>query len=200
MSRHTRPPADTEYTVEELPSDATHWRVAFDSRFLRYYWLAGKPRIVTIRDVKQLRTTSESARESKTQLLILLEEAPKPWAANVTNCEIIAMLYGDDFHGWIGKRIELYPTKTRFGREVVDCMRVRESVPGNGHGTGNKDTHELTVDARAMLQALKSAETQEDIDVVHDQLAEAHHLSERESTLVHKAVERRRTQIGGLGQ
>jgi len=123
-----RAPFD-DYEVKEL-SGAGHWRNAFDSRYLRHFWLEGKPRVVTITNVQELVSKNSRSGESKKQLLITLAEADKPWASNVTNCDLIEMVLGTaNPKEWIGKRIELYPTKTRFGGEMVDCMRVRDRLP-----------------------------------------------------------------------
>lgn len=48
---------------------------------------------------------------------------------NKTNAETISELYGDDTDEWAGKRITLFPTKTKFGTQKVACIRIRETVP-----------------------------------------------------------------------
>jgi hypothetical protein len=115
------------FEVDELPSDLHHWRNAFDSRFLRFSALEGKPRVCTIANVQWLKSSNRN--ESKRQLLVTLAEYEKPWAINLTNSETIAQLYTDDPRAWVGKRVTLYPTKTKFGPQVVDCIRVRDQLP-----------------------------------------------------------------------
>ncbi len=44
---------------------------------------------------------------------------------NLTNANALAMLYGNNIDNWIGKLIELYPTRTQFGSSMVDAVRVR---------------------------------------------------------------------------
>lgn len=129
------PPQDFEETP--LSAEDQHWRNGFDSRFLRHTALNGKPMTVTIVDIGNLKSSRVVKREgaapelqTKSQRLIKLAEFDKKWATNITNCEIIETLYGADMHGWIGKRITLYPTKTRGPTGgMVDCMRVRDQVP-----------------------------------------------------------------------
>lgn len=43
--------------------------------------------------------------------------------------DALRALYGPETDDWIGKRITLYPTTTKFGRETVDCIRIREQKP-----------------------------------------------------------------------
>ena len=45
---------------------------------------------------------------------------------NMTNFDAVADICGDDTEDWPGKEIELYPTTTRMGGEIVDCVRVRK--------------------------------------------------------------------------
>jgi hypothetical protein len=49
----------------------------------------------------------------------------KTLVCNKTNAKIIASAYGGDTDGWIGKALEIYPDKTMFGTDLVDCIRVR---------------------------------------------------------------------------
>ena len=55
-------------------------------------------------------------------------QSGKGMVCNVTNCKTIANLYGTDTRQWVGKRITVYPAKTQFGSEMVDCLRIRPTV------------------------------------------------------------------------
>lgn len=44
---------------------------------------------------------------------------------NKTNASILASYFGDDEKTWKGKEIIIYPDKTMFGADMVDCLRVR---------------------------------------------------------------------------
>lgn len=53
----------------------------------------------------------------------------KKLVLNKTNAASIAVMYGDKAESWVGKRVTFYPSKTQCGRDMVDCIRVREKVP-----------------------------------------------------------------------
>ena len=44
---------------------------------------------------------------------------------NVTNSVVIRDRFGTETDDWHGKTIFVYPTKTSFRGELVDCLRVR---------------------------------------------------------------------------
>lgn len=48
---------------------------------------------------------------------------------NRTNAKTIAKLYGPEVNEWVGKRITLYATTCKLGRDTVPCIRVRAEVP-----------------------------------------------------------------------
>lgn len=48
---------------------------------------------------------------------------------NKTNAEMISAKFGEDWTNWDGCEIEVYPDKTQFNGELVDCIRVRIPVP-----------------------------------------------------------------------
>ena len=68
--------------------------------------------------------------KKKKKPVFTFKETPKKFVCNATCADSIAQMYGTQAREWIGKRITLYPTKTTFGKDTVDCVRVREKVPG----------------------------------------------------------------------
>lgn len=167
-----------EYEVVDLKPGG-HWRNSFDSRYLRHFWLAGKPRIVTIVKVQELHSKSSKTAERKTQQLITLAEADKPWAANVTNCGLIEMLSGEsDPVKWPGLKIELYPTKTTFGGKMVDCIRVRDRLPEQGAKT---EKPQYRQEVSAYVSLLKAAENAKDLSLIEDKLADDNELTQEET-------------------
>lgn len=56
---------------------------------------------------------------------------------NKTNAKIIASAYGPNTDGWVGKQILIYPDKTMFGTDLVDCIRVRIPAPPAASGEAN---------------------------------------------------------------
>jgi hypothetical protein len=80
----------------------------------------------------------EGGRKTK-KPIVYFEGKDKGFAANKTNCKIIAGMYGTDTAKWIGKAITLYPTTTEMGGKTHDCIRVRPQIPAaakrrNGNG------------------------------------------------------------------
>jgi hypothetical protein len=57
------------------------------------------------------------------------KDGTKGWVLNVTNSKMIGAYYGDDTDNWIGKPVQIYPDKTSFGGNIVDCLRVRIVAP-----------------------------------------------------------------------
>lgn len=190
------------FEVKELPDDLHHYRNAFDARFLRFTNLEGKPRVCTITHVGWLKSSNKS--ESKRQLLVTLQEFEKPWAINITNSETIGMLHGEDPHGWPGKRVTLYPTKTKFGRDVVDCIRVRDTVPEDPNPAAQKPAQQpapaqaktpMSEAARRHMQNMADASQMAHLDVVEEELTEDNSLSPEETALLVKALTKRRGQL-----
>ncbi len=110
--------------------------LAFPSDYIGAADLKGKDVTLTIgpMDFQELMLVG-----GKKQRKIVLEFAdppatyfskqPKKLVLNKTNGKTIAAIYGGEIRAWTGKRITLYPTKTKCGRETVDCVRVRERAP-----------------------------------------------------------------------
>jgi hypothetical protein len=188
-------PFDT-FKVRELPKDAKHWRNSFDSRYLRHFWLNGKPRIVTITKVQELTSSNKKSGESKLQLLITLAEAEKPWAINVTNCDVIEMLYSEPNPAkWVGFRLELYPTKTRGpSGAMVDCIRVREQIPAAG-SKSEKPKHRQEVSQ--YLHEMKEADSLTALIAVMDRIVSDNDLNQEETQLLIDANKKRTGQLGG---
>lgn len=59
------------------------------------------------------------------KLVLKFKDKEKGLVLNKTNANIIASHFGPDSDGWTGKEIIVYPDKTTFGGEIVDCLRVR---------------------------------------------------------------------------
>jgi hypothetical protein len=59
------------------------------------------------------------------KLLIMFQGKKKGLVANKTNANRIAMLYGDDTDGWIGKEVVLYTDIVDFQGKPTEAIRVR---------------------------------------------------------------------------
>jgi hypothetical protein len=185
-----------DFKVTPLRKDLHHYRNAFDSKFLRFTALEGSAHVCRIIKVEELLSSNKN--DSKMQLLITLDKFEKPWAINITNSDTIGMLHGVDPHGWPGKRVELYPTKTKFGRDVVDCIRVREQVPADEpvKQKPQADRPELSPMATRHLEAMRAAKAPADLDAAEDALAEDNSLSPEETARLVKSLAKHRERVG----
>ena len=97
----------------------------FPSKFIKEADLQGKPQVLTM-----ARITVEAMEQSgsDTKPVVYFQGAKKGLALNVTNKNVLVLLYGAETDNWIGKQIELYPSQTDFRGEVVACIRCR--APG----------------------------------------------------------------------
>ncbi len=113
--------------------------------FLRAADLKGQKRTATIESLESA-TFKDKNGEEKRQVVLCFRNSTKKLGLNKTNARIVYSLYGP-FTEWVGKMVTLYPTKTQFGAEMVDCIRIEEEYPqkqlpptnavqavGNGNG------------------------------------------------------------------
>jgi hypothetical protein len=104
------------------------YRTMFDSEYLGSWDLAGADRTVTIDRVEAGELTGQGGRRAR-KPIVYFRGKKKGLALNKTNAKVIAALFGADTKNWIGKLIAIYPTRTQFGAEQVDCIRVRPTIP-----------------------------------------------------------------------
>jgi hypothetical protein len=97
----------------------------FPSEYVSALEFKGKDVRLTITAVARTELTLRGGGK-KIRPVLTFQETPKKLVLNPTNAESIAEMYGTKAESWIGKQITLYPTTTKFGREMVDCIRVRE--------------------------------------------------------------------------
>ena len=105
-------------------------KLMFPSDYLAAVEFGGKDVTLTINGVtvEELKMRGGA---SDRKPVISFAETKKKLVCNKTNADSIAQLYGTEAKGWAGKRITLYPTKTQCGRDTVDCIRIRETVPAS---------------------------------------------------------------------
>ena len=96
----------------------------FPSRYLKAVDLKGEPRIVEI-DHAPLEILKNSKGEDQRKIVLYFTQAKKSLPLNMTNFDSVAAICGDDTEEWSGKKIELFPTTTQMGGEIVDCVRIR---------------------------------------------------------------------------
>jgi hypothetical protein len=108
-----------------------HWRSLLDHEFLGAWDLAGKDGTakeatftIGAMTIEMLRDPGTG--EVKPMLCATPKERPeRKLVLKKTNAALIAAMYGERAEGWVGKKITIYPAKTQFGRDRVDCIRVR---------------------------------------------------------------------------
>lgn len=112
-------------------------RLLFPTEYLGAADLKGKDVDLTIASlaVEDLRTDGGTEKKP----CIYFEEVnrscerngtkPKKLVLNKTNMKAIAALHGYEADEWTGKRITLFPTTCPSFGEIVDCIRVKPTVP-----------------------------------------------------------------------
>lgn len=95
---------------------------AFPSKYLKASDLKGAKVRVTISRVE-----SEEVGDGK-KPVAYFNGKEKGLVLNKTNAMIIASEHGPETEGWAGAEIYLYPGKTQFNGQMVDCLKV-ETMP-----------------------------------------------------------------------
>lgn len=114
-----------------------HWKNLSNYDYLGSYSLEGiVPEVtLTLKSIKKERVTAAGG-ASEDCIVATFEEKKvdgvevKPMVLNKTNCKTIEKIYGTgDIEEWIGKKITVFSTTTRFARDIVPCLRIRQEVP-----------------------------------------------------------------------
>ena len=118
------------------------YRSMFDRDYIGAWDLNGKDVTVTIAKVERGELTSRGNKKDHKPVLYFVGKE-KALALNKTNAKTVAKLYGNDTSNWIGKAIVIYPTTTEFGKETVDCIRIRPTRPAAGAKTEQARTCDI---------------------------------------------------------
>lgn len=85
--------------------------------------------VLQIDSVKAGTVVGEGGRE-RGMPFVTFARAKKPLGLNSTNARTISTIVGsEDVNRWKGQWIELFVTKTKMGKDVVDCIRVAPTAP-----------------------------------------------------------------------
>ena len=95
----------------------------YPGRFLKADMLKGQKVTVTIIEIMGEDLIGEN-NKTKSEWVVKIKERPLQLVLNKTNGFCLYRMFGSDPHSWINKRITIYPTTTKFGRETLDCIRV----------------------------------------------------------------------------
>lgn len=114
-----------------------HWKNLANYDYLGTYSLDGiaEEITVTIKEIKKERVTATGGSSEDCIVAHFAEEnvdgvVIKPMVLNKTNCKTIEKIYSSgDIESWIGKQITVFPTTTRFARDIVPCLRIRDTIP-----------------------------------------------------------------------
>ena len=91
--------------------------------------------------------------DQQKKLVVWFTNHPKGLVLNRTNNRTIRGAYGNDVAGWAGKLIVLFRTKTDFGGELVDALRVRIPPPKQAGTSVAPRSQEMTKPAAATKPA-----------------------------------------------
>ncbi len=104
---------------------------SFPSKYLRANDLNGHTATVCINRV-EVEDVGGNGKLEDQKPVIYFEGRQKGLVLNKTNATVLQQTLGDDTSAWVGKTIELFPTETTFGGNLVPCIRLR--VPSAGSG------------------------------------------------------------------
>jgi len=127
--------------------EKTHYKSLMDAKYIGAYSLdEGKDLNVTILSVAKDEVVSDGGK--KESLIVAQLKDNKPFIINATNAKTITKAVGSPYvDDWAGKTITLFVSTTRLGKEMVECLRVREVAP---------ELPELTKDHKS-FKAVKDA-------------------------------------------
>jgi hypothetical protein len=95
----------------------------YPGRFLKADMLKGKRVTLTIKNIDVEELIGEK-NKAEPKVVVSFAERPLEYVMPKTNGFCMKRMFGNNPHDWIGKRITIYPTTTKFGREDVDCIRI----------------------------------------------------------------------------
>lgn len=117
---------DTQQPASE--PTLTHWKKLADPRYIGAYALPnGNDMVVTIEGVRSEEITMMGGKKEVHSIMYI--KGQKPMILNATNSKSIHKLYGPYIEEWVGKQITLYASTAKLGGEMVECLRIRPSVP-----------------------------------------------------------------------
>ena len=93
---------------------------AFPGKFIKASDLNSQPKVITIQSV-----AIEEVGKGEMKPVLRWTGSEQGFVLNKTNSMMIASFLGNETTDWLGKDIELYPTRTQMGADIVDCIRVR---------------------------------------------------------------------------
>lgn len=109
-----------------------HIDLAYPTKYVKAADLNGKDvtvRIVCLEsDVLVMQGGKKERKNVLTMESLQGRRLGKQLVLNKTNARLVASQHGPVIGNWTGKEITLYPTTTKCGRDIVECIRVRGRV------------------------------------------------------------------------
>jgi hypothetical protein len=105
----------------------------YPSRFLKSADLKGRSARVTIA------TAQVEELNNKSKVVLTFVGRDKSLVLNKSNAIILADAWGGRTEGWVGKELEISPTRTLFQGTMVDTIRVAAVAPALPIGGGTND-------------------------------------------------------------
>jgi len=109
----------------------THWKSLTSAEYAGAFSVPeGKDLVLTIDKVVKERVTGNNGKKEDLMVCHFKERDALPMIVNKTNAKTITKVVGSPFvEEWSGHKIALYADTTRFGGEIVECLRVRGYEP-----------------------------------------------------------------------
>lgn len=112
----------------ENQEQLTHWKKLVDPRYIGAYALPdGNDLTVTIQEVRRETITMMGGKKEDHSVMYLVGQ--KPMILNATNSKSIHKLYGPYIEHWAGQQITLFASTAKMGGELVECLRIRPTIP-----------------------------------------------------------------------
>lgn len=107
-----------------------HWKRLVNPDYLGAYALdEGQDMVLTIKSVGREVVTSAGGKKEEC-VVAHFQEDVRPMVLNITNMKMIQKVYKTPhIEKWAGKKIQVYQDTTKFGGEIVECLRIRPYVP-----------------------------------------------------------------------
>ena len=107
-------------------SEDLDYDLLFPGQFIKAGEFNGRDVTLTIARIELMMLPQDKGGE-KTRGVIYFQNAKKGLVLNRTNGECMKAMWGRNVAEWSGKRVTLYPTMVKFGREDVLAVRVKGS-------------------------------------------------------------------------
>lgn len=115
-------------------------QLLFPSEYIGAADLKGRDVTLTIAAVKVTELKMQGGKSSRKPVVHFVERPEKKLVLNKTNAKTIAAVTGTgEALQWVGKRITLFPTTTTFGRQTMDCVRIRDRAPAQAESAQATD-------------------------------------------------------------